>query len=61
MTRKLKRSNFFIHIGLGRTGTDYLQRKIFPKLQGIKYIDRYNSKRFNKYRINLFNNSEFRF
>tara|TARA_B100000965_G_scaffold406818_1_gene449131 strand:+ start:3232 stop:4047 length:816 start_codon:yes stop_codon:yes gene_type:complete len=61
MTRKLKRSNFFIHIGLGRTGTDYLQRKIFPKLQGIKYIDRYNSKRFNKYRINLFYNSEFRF
>lgn len=28
----------FFHIGLGKTGTKYLQSEFFPKLNGVKYI-----------------------
>ena len=49
MTKKKTKKNneVFIHIGLGRSGSDFLQKKIFPNLKGIKYVDRYNSKKFN--------------
>jgi hypothetical protein len=30
----------FFHVGLGKTGSIYLQYRVFPKLQGIKYIQR---------------------
>lgn len=30
----------FFHVGLGKTGTTYLQYKLFPKLKGIHYIQR---------------------
>lgn len=30
----------FFHVGLGKTATTYLQYKVFPKLQGIQYIQR---------------------
>lgn len=30
----------FFHVGLGKTGTTYLQYRVFPKLQDIKYIQR---------------------
>lgn len=30
----------FFHVGLAKTGTTYLQHKFFPKLKGIKYIQR---------------------
>ena len=49
----------FLHIGLGRSGSDFLQKKIFSNLYNINYIDRYNSKTFNKFRINLFYNPFF--
>lgn len=35
----------YIHVGLHRTGTTFLQKHVFPKIEGIKYYDRYN--RFN--------------
>ena len=28
----------FFHVGLGKTGSTYLQKKFFPKLKGIRYI-----------------------
>ncbi len=30
----------FFHVGLGKTGTTFLQYRVFPKLQGVKYIQR---------------------
>jgi len=36
----------FFHVGLGKTGTTYLQYRVFPKLQGIKYIQRIKYKSF---------------
>jgi hypothetical protein len=30
----------FFHVGLGKTGTTYLQYRVFPKLKGISYIQR---------------------
>ncbi|MCP4310571.1 MAG: hypothetical protein GY790_04865 [Bacteroidetes bacterium] len=36
----------FFHVGLGKTGTTYLQYRVFPKLQGIKYIQRTNYRDF---------------
>jgi len=30
----------FFHVGLAKTGTTYLQHKFFPKLKGIRYIQR---------------------
>ena len=52
----MKKDKVFLHIGLGRTGSDFIQKKVFPKILNIKYIDRYNSSKFDKFRINLFYN-----
>lgn len=35
-------SQIFIHIGLHRTGTTFLQKHVFPKIEGIAYYGRYN-------------------
>jgi len=35
MSEKLK---IYFHVGLGKTGSTYLQKKVFPKLRNIKYI-----------------------
>ena len=61
MTKKKTKKNneVFIHIGLGRSGSDFLQKKIFPNLKGIKYVDRYNSKKFNQLRIKNFYDPHF--
>jgi len=37
----------YIHVGLHRTGTTFLQKHVFPKIKGIKYYDRYNRFRLN--------------
>ena len=44
----------FLHIGLGRAGSSYLQKKVFSNFKDINYISRYNSKSFDKKRIKLF-------
>jgi len=36
----------FFHVGLAKTGTTYLQHKFFPKLKGIKYIQRTKYRNF---------------
>jgi hypothetical protein len=36
----------FFHVGLGKTASTYLQYEVFPKLQGIHYIQR---TRYNQY------------
>lgn len=38
----MKEQNFelYCHVGLGKTGTTYLQYKFFPKLREVKYIQR---------------------
>tara|TARA_B110000444_G_C18654067_1_gene507517 strand:- start:13 stop:837 length:825 start_codon:yes stop_codon:yes gene_type:complete len=61
MTKKKTKKNneVFIHIGLGRSGSDFLQKKIFPNLKGIQYVDRYNSKKFNQFRIKNFYDPHF--
>lgn len=35
-----KEKQIFFHVGTGKTGTTFLQYKVFPLLQGIKYIQR---------------------
>ena len=55
----MSKKEVFIHIGLGRSGSDFLQKKIFSKISNINYIDRYNSKNFDKFRIDLFYNPFF--
>lgn len=55
----MMKNKVFLHIGLGRSGSDFLQKKIFSQISNINYIDRYNSKKFNNYRINLFYNPFF--
>lgn len=55
----MSKYKIFLHIGLGRSGSDFLQKKIFSNLSNINYIDRYNSKTFDKFRINLFYNPFF--
>jgi hypothetical protein len=36
----------FYHVGTGKTGTTYLQYRVFPKLEGIQYIQRTKFKRY---------------
>lgn len=36
----------FYHVGTGKTGTTYLQYRVFPKLKGIQYIQRTKFKRY---------------
>lgn len=36
----------FFHVGLAKTGTTYLQHKFFPRLRGIKYIQRTKYRNF---------------
>jgi hypothetical protein len=33
-------TDLYIHIGMSRTGTTWLQNEVFPKLKNINYIDR---------------------
>lgn len=37
--------DIFFHVGLGKTGSTYLQHKFFPKLQGVHYIHHTNYKK----------------
>ena len=50
----------FFHVGLGKTGSIFLQYRVFPKLQGIKYIQRTNYRDF-KYVKLIENSSDQRF
>jgi Sulfotransferase domain len=36
----------YFHVGLGKTGTTFLQYRVFPKLKGIRYIQRTNYRDF---------------
>jgi hypothetical protein len=40
MTTDNTHKEIFFHVGLGKTGTTYLQYELFPKLKGIHYIQR---------------------
>jgi len=35
-----KKKEIYFHVGLGKTGSTYIQYKFFPKLKGIYYIQR---------------------
>jgi len=37
---KEQQFELYCHVGLGKTGTTYLQYKFFPKLKGVRYIQR---------------------
>ena len=45
MTRDPSEFEVFFHVGLGRAASTYLQNRVFPKLEGIRYIhrDRYRA------------------
>jgi hypothetical protein len=49
LTNKFKK--VFFHVGLAKTGTTYLQHKFFPKLRGIKYIQRTKYRNFKYVKI----------
>jgi hypothetical protein len=40
MTSDKAAKQVYFHVGLGKTGTTYLQYELFPKLKGIYYIQR---------------------
>lgn len=40
MTDATLSKQVYFHVGLGKTGTTYLQYEVFPKLKGIHYIQR---------------------
>ena len=42
------KTEIFFHVGLGKTATTYLQYEFFPKLRGIRYIQRTKYKDFDK-------------
>ncbi len=42
------RFELYCHVGLGKTGTTYLQYEFFPKLKGVKYIQRTQYKKFGR-------------
>lgn len=42
--------NLTFHVGLGKTGSSYLQQAFFPKLKGITYV---HTRRFNKFEADL--------
>ncbi len=31
-------NEIYFHVGTGKTGSTYLQQKVFPKIKGIKYL-----------------------
>ena len=35
--------NVIVHLGLHKTGTTSLQQQVFPKLAGVKFVDRMTS------------------
>lgn len=39
----------YFHVGLGKTASTYLQKKVFPRLQGIHYIPPEKYRRYAKY------------
>ena len=40
MTNSTSKKQIFFHVGTGKTGTTFLQYRVFPYLQGIEYIQR---------------------
>ena len=36
----MEKSEVFIHVGMGRAGSTFLQYRVFPKLRGLHYIQR---------------------
>jgi len=40
-----ERKEIFFHVGLAKTGTTFLQYRVFPKFEGIRYIQRTKYKR----------------
>ncbi len=40
MTKQQIEKEIFFHVGLGKTGTTFLQYRVFPYFQGIQYIQR---------------------
>lgn len=41
----------YFHVGLGKTGTTFLQYRVFPKLEGLQYIQRTNYRDFKYVRL----------
>ena len=48
MQRHHNEFQIFFHIGLGRAASTFLQNRIFPKLEGIRYIPRNRYRSFSK-------------
>ncbi|MGM0650271.1 MAG: hypothetical protein ACQES1_07170 [Bacteroidota bacterium] len=41
----LKNQEIFFHVGLPKTASTYLQRKVFPKFKGIHYVKKHDFKK----------------
>lgn len=46
MSPATQRPELYFHVGLGKTGTTYLQYHFFPKLRGLRYIQRTRYKEY---------------
>lgn len=62
----MNNKNIIIHLGLHKTATTFLQKEIFPKLEGVKFFDLSNTEKnvsvltieLDKNKINLISNEE---
>lgn len=48
MRKQQENFDLFCHVGLGKTASTYLQYKFFPRLKGIRYIQRTRYRWFDK-------------
>jgi len=51
----MKDKEIYFHVGLAKTGSTFLQKNVFPKLKGIKYISTHKYKKS----VNIINNTSF--
>jgi hypothetical protein len=54
---RLKKGDVYLHIGLHKTGTTFLQREVFPKMN-INFIHKTNKNKIDKNKKNLLSNED---
>jgi len=48
MSDSRRRKQIFLHLGMGKTGTKFLQYKVFPKFKGVCYVQRTRYRKWNR-------------
>ena len=51
--------NVYVHLGYPKTGSTFIQKKIFPQFKNFKIFDMFNNKRLRTFDIFLLDEKEF--